>query len=97
MYVGLLHVKSYVLAELPSAGVVRKFGEEVPAQVSSSSSDRGRKLRGPSQNRPCVASKRGVNVTKLKITWLMLPVIHPNVILATFLVFYHLNSLYAKF
>ncbi|GBM68269.1 hypothetical protein AVEN_88841-1 [Araneus ventricosus] len=30
----------------------------VPAEVSSSSSDRGSKLRGPSQNSPRVASKR---------------------------------------
>ncbi|GBM76070.1 hypothetical protein AVEN_167490-1 [Araneus ventricosus] len=36
----------------------------VPAQVSSSSSDRGSKLRGPSQNSPRVASKRDVNITK---------------------------------
>ncbi|GBN32152.1 hypothetical protein AVEN_136391-1, partial [Araneus ventricosus] len=47
------------------AGVVRKFGEEVPAQVSSSSSDRGSKIRGPSQNSPRVASKRNVTITKL--------------------------------
>ncbi|GBN56255.1 hypothetical protein AVEN_213548-1 [Araneus ventricosus] len=49
----------------PLAGVVRKFEEVVPAQVSSSSSDRGSKLRGPSQNSPRVASKRDVNKTKL--------------------------------
>ncbi|GBN41661.1 hypothetical protein AVEN_118155-1 [Araneus ventricosus] len=35
---------------------MRKFGEGAPAQVSSSSSDRGSKLRGPSQNIPRVAS-----------------------------------------
>ncbi|GBL93254.1 hypothetical protein AVEN_42691-1 [Araneus ventricosus] len=29
-----------------------RFGEGVPAQVSSSSSDRGSKLRGPSRNSP---------------------------------------------
>ncbi|GBM33001.1 hypothetical protein AVEN_263495-1 [Araneus ventricosus] len=34
-------------------------------QMSSSSSDRGSKLRGPSQNSPRVASKRDVNITKL--------------------------------
>ncbi|GBM45984.1 hypothetical protein AVEN_82152-1 [Araneus ventricosus] len=34
-------------------------------QVSSSSSDRGTKLRGPSQNNPHVASKRNINKTKL--------------------------------
>ncbi|GBM26307.1 hypothetical protein AVEN_66538-1 [Araneus ventricosus] len=37
---GLLHVKTYVKVKRPSAGVVRKFGEGVSAQVSSSSSDR---------------------------------------------------------
>ncbi|GBM55587.1 hypothetical protein AVEN_74542-1 [Araneus ventricosus] len=36
---GLLHAKSYVVAKRPPVGVVRKFGEEAPAQVSSSSSD----------------------------------------------------------
>ncbi|GBL99046.1 hypothetical protein AVEN_227550-1 [Araneus ventricosus] len=40
----LLHVKSYVVAKYPHAGVVRKFEEGVPAQVSSSSSDRVPKL-----------------------------------------------------
>ncbi|GBM52205.1 hypothetical protein AVEN_170991-1 [Araneus ventricosus] len=37
----------------------------MPDQVSSS--DRGSKLRGPSQNRPRVASKLVVNITKLTI------------------------------
>ncbi|GBN88372.1 hypothetical protein AVEN_107255-1 [Araneus ventricosus] len=37
----LLHVKSYVVAKRPPAGVVRKFGQGVLAQISSSSSDRG--------------------------------------------------------
>ncbi|GBO38926.1 hypothetical protein AVEN_240257-1 [Araneus ventricosus] len=58
-------VVSYVVAKRSSAGVVQKFGEEVPAQVSSSSSDRGSKLRGLSQNSSRVASKRDVNITKL--------------------------------
>ncbi|GBM60854.1 hypothetical protein AVEN_179009-1 [Araneus ventricosus] len=58
---GLLHVKSYVVVKCPPAGVVRKFGEGVSAQVSSSSSDRGSKLRA--QNSPRVASKRDVNIT----------------------------------
>ncbi|GBL79053.1 hypothetical protein AVEN_48999-1 [Araneus ventricosus] len=48
----------------PPVGVAWKLGEEVPAQVSSSLSDRGSKLRGPSQNSPRVASKRDVNITK---------------------------------
>ncbi|GBM17255.1 hypothetical protein AVEN_223794-1 [Araneus ventricosus] len=62
----LLHAKSYVVAKRPPVGVAWKFSEGVPAQVSSSSSDRGSKLQGPSQNSPRVASKRGVNITKLK-------------------------------
>ncbi|GBM03722.1 hypothetical protein AVEN_134943-1 [Araneus ventricosus] len=52
---GLLHVKSYVVAKRPPVGVAWKFGEGVPAQVSSSSSDSDSKLRGPSQNSPRVA------------------------------------------
>ncbi|GBM79067.1 hypothetical protein AVEN_86078-1 [Araneus ventricosus] len=52
-------------AKRPPIGVVRKFGDGVPAQVSSSSSDRGPKLRCQSQESPRVASKRGVNITKL--------------------------------
>ncbi|GBN65780.1 hypothetical protein AVEN_17838-1 [Araneus ventricosus] len=62
---GPLHAKSYVAAKRSPAAVARKFGEGVPAQVSSSSSDRGSNLRGPSQNSPRVASKRDVNITKL--------------------------------
>ncbi|GBO23734.1 hypothetical protein AVEN_12481-1 [Araneus ventricosus] len=46
--------------ESPPAGVVRKFGERAPAQVSSSSYDCGSKLRGASQNSPRVASNRDV-------------------------------------
>ncbi|GBN25562.1 hypothetical protein AVEN_230092-1 [Araneus ventricosus] len=42
---GLLHVKSYEVAKRPTIGVVCKFGEELPVQVSSSSSDHGSKLR----------------------------------------------------
>ncbi|GBN44074.1 hypothetical protein AVEN_220600-1, partial [Araneus ventricosus] len=57
MYVGLLHVKSYAEVKRHPAGVVRKFGEGIPARMSSSLSDRGSKLRGPSQNIPRVASK----------------------------------------
>ncbi|GBM84274.1 hypothetical protein AVEN_240000-1 [Araneus ventricosus] len=39
---------------------------ELPAQVSSSSSDHGSKLRGPSEKSRRVASKRTVNKTKLQ-------------------------------
>ncbi|GBL88461.1 hypothetical protein AVEN_159060-1 [Araneus ventricosus] len=62
-----LHAKSYVGDKRPPAGVVWKFGEGVPAQVSSSSSDSGSKLRDPSQNIPFVASKRDANITKLNL------------------------------
>ncbi|GBN66369.1 hypothetical protein AVEN_139314-1 [Araneus ventricosus] len=60
----LVHVKS-IGAKCPPVGVAWKFGEGVPAQVSSSSSDCGSNLRGPSQNSSRVASKRDFNVTKL--------------------------------
>ncbi|GBM75780.1 hypothetical protein AVEN_7018-1 [Araneus ventricosus] len=54
---GLLQVKSYVWGQTPPAGMVRKSGNGVTPRVSSPSSDRGIKLRGPSQNSPRVASK----------------------------------------
>ncbi|GBO38253.1 hypothetical protein AVEN_76958-1 [Araneus ventricosus] len=54
---GPLHAKLYVVVKHPPDGVVRKFGEVVPAKVSSS--DRSSKLRGASQDIPRVASKRG--------------------------------------
>ncbi|GBM02392.1 hypothetical protein AVEN_138491-1 [Araneus ventricosus] len=44
--------------------MVRNFGEVVPTQISSSSSDRSSELRGSSQNSPRVASKRNINITK---------------------------------
>ncbi|GBO26261.1 hypothetical protein AVEN_11754-1 [Araneus ventricosus] len=66
-YMGLLHAKSYVVAKRPPLGVARKLAEGVPTQVSSSSSDRGSKLRGPSQNSPPVASERDVNIAKLNL------------------------------
>ncbi|GBL96939.1 hypothetical protein AVEN_182519-1 [Araneus ventricosus] len=56
----LLHAKSYVVAKRPPVGVARKFGEGMPAQVSSSSTDRASKSLGPSHNSPRVASKRDV-------------------------------------
>ncbi|GBL85798.1 hypothetical protein AVEN_63140-1 [Araneus ventricosus] len=59
---GMLHVKSYVVAKRPPVGVAWKFGDGVPAQASSLSSDSGSQLRGPSQNSPR-ASKRDVNIT----------------------------------
>ncbi|GBM91726.1 hypothetical protein AVEN_136459-1 [Araneus ventricosus] len=63
---GLSHAKSYVVAKRSPVGAAWKFGEEgVTAQVSSSSSYCGSKLRGPSQNSPHVTSKRDVNITKL--------------------------------
>ncbi|GBN23907.1 hypothetical protein AVEN_199786-1, partial [Araneus ventricosus] len=54
---GLLRVKSCVVAKSTPV--------ELPAQVSSSSSDHpGSKLRGEFQNSPSVASKRDANITK---------------------------------
>ncbi|GBO16474.1 hypothetical protein AVEN_96583-1 [Araneus ventricosus] len=59
----LLHVKSYVMAKSPSPLVwCGSLEEGVTAQVSSSSSDCGSKLRGLSQNSRRVASKRDVNI-----------------------------------
>ncbi|GBM45346.1 hypothetical protein AVEN_172965-1 [Araneus ventricosus] len=40
----------------------------LPTQVSSSSSDRGSKLRGPSQNRSRVGSKRDANTVDSQLT-----------------------------
>ncbi|GBL91110.1 hypothetical protein AVEN_184475-1 [Araneus ventricosus] len=56
---GELHLKSYVMAKRPPAGVMRKFGEGVPAQVPSSLSYLGSKLRGSFRNSPLLASKMG--------------------------------------
>ncbi|GBO31595.1 hypothetical protein AVEN_64599-1, partial [Araneus ventricosus] len=53
---GLLHIKSYVGDHNSSLGA-EAWRRGMPAQVSSSSSDRGSKLRGPSQNGSRVASK----------------------------------------
>ncbi|GBN21674.1 hypothetical protein AVEN_104366-1 [Araneus ventricosus] len=47
------------------AGVLRELGEGLPPQVPSFSSDRGSKLRDPSQNSSRHASKWDVNITKL--------------------------------
>ncbi|GBM60938.1 hypothetical protein AVEN_192394-1 [Araneus ventricosus] len=52
-------------AKHPPMGVVRKLGEGMAAQVLSSSSDRGLKLRGPSQNSGHVAAKLDINIIKL--------------------------------
>ncbi|GBO17695.1 hypothetical protein AVEN_13973-1 [Araneus ventricosus] len=56
----MAHVKPVVVKCSP-ADVARKFGEEVGAQMSTSSSDHDSKLRGPSQNSPRVALKQDVN------------------------------------
>ncbi|GBM22521.1 hypothetical protein AVEN_160058-1 [Araneus ventricosus] len=60
---GPLHAKSYVVAKRPPVGEAWNVGEGLPAQASSSSSDRGSKSRAPSQNSLRVASKRDVNIT----------------------------------
>ncbi|GBN29718.1 hypothetical protein AVEN_94107-1 [Araneus ventricosus] len=57
MFVGLFHVKSYEVIERPPAVVFRKFGERVPAQVSSSSSDK--KITTPVSKYPSCCSKTG--------------------------------------
>ncbi|GBM73271.1 hypothetical protein AVEN_121307-1 [Araneus ventricosus] len=46
---GLLHAKSHIVTKRPPVDVVRKFGDGVPAQVSSTSSDRDSKFRGRPQ------------------------------------------------
>ncbi|GBL92163.1 hypothetical protein AVEN_91509-1 [Araneus ventricosus] len=65
---GVLSAKSLVGAKRHPIGGVWKFGEGMRAHLSSSSSDRSSKLRGPSQNSPRVASKRDINITKLNLT-----------------------------
>ncbi|GBL64223.1 hypothetical protein AVEN_49472-1, partial [Araneus ventricosus] len=50
-------------------GAVGRFGEWDPPLVLPSSPDHSSKLRGPSPNCPCVASRRVVNETKLN-SWL---------------------------
>ncbi|GBM10254.1 hypothetical protein AVEN_177516-1 [Araneus ventricosus] len=59
----LVYIKFEVLAQTSSrccgAEILRV---EVSSQVSSSSSDRGSKLRCPPQKKPRVASKRVVNI-----------------------------------
>ncbi|GBN22402.1 hypothetical protein AVEN_57968-1 [Araneus ventricosus] len=44
---------------------VQSLERRVPTQVPSSSSDRGSKLRGLSQNSPGIASKRDAIITNL--------------------------------
>ncbi|GBM25316.1 hypothetical protein AVEN_232455-1 [Araneus ventricosus] len=56
----MLRVKRFLI------GVVGQLGEGALAQAPPSSSDRGSKLRGPSQNSPRVASKWHVNIAKLR-------------------------------
>ncbi|GFU10430.1 hypothetical protein TNCV_5123351 [Trichonephila clavipes] len=48
---GLMLIKSVVI-QSPTLGMVWQFGEVVLVQVSSSSLDRGLKLRGPSPEQP---------------------------------------------
>ncbi|GBN43514.1 hypothetical protein AVEN_9096-1 [Araneus ventricosus] len=67
MLLGLLHVKSYVGRQTPSRWCGAEVWRGMLAQVSSSSSDRGSKLGGPSHDSPRVASKRDDNVTHLNL------------------------------
>ncbi|GBL80835.1 hypothetical protein AVEN_26261-1 [Araneus ventricosus] len=53
--IGPVARQSYEGVKRPPTGVVRSLERGVPAQASSSLSDRGSKLRGPSQNSPRVA------------------------------------------
>ncbi|GBN26163.1 hypothetical protein AVEN_33957-1 [Araneus ventricosus] len=46
----------------PTVGVGRKPREEVSAQVSTSLSDQCPKLLGPTQDKPSIASKLGINI-----------------------------------
>ncbi|GBM63833.1 hypothetical protein AVEN_193633-2-1, partial [Araneus ventricosus] len=51
------------------ATVVWKSEEGFPAEIYCPPSDRGPKLRSPSQNSPRVVSKRDVNITKLLVLY----------------------------
>ncbi|GBM07825.1 hypothetical protein AVEN_33105-1 [Araneus ventricosus] len=62
---GLLHVKSNVGEQTFSGLCGAKVWRGGPDQVLSSTSDRGSKFRGLSQNSPRVASKQDDNKTKL--------------------------------
>ncbi|GBM25519.1 hypothetical protein AVEN_62270-1 [Araneus ventricosus] len=55
---GLLHANPHVGVKRPPAGVGGSLERAAPAQLLSSSSDCGSKLRDPTQNRSRVASKR---------------------------------------
>ncbi|GBO13137.1 hypothetical protein AVEN_183609-1 [Araneus ventricosus] len=63
----MLHVKSYAAVKSTPDGVVRKFGEWLPAQAPSALSDSSSKFLSPSPNSPRVASKRDVNRVKLNL------------------------------
>ncbi|GBM40594.1 hypothetical protein AVEN_178574-1 [Araneus ventricosus] len=53
----LLHFKSILMVKHHPAGAYGSMERGLPAQLSSSSSDRGSRLRGSPQNIPRVASK----------------------------------------
>ncbi|GBN98686.1 hypothetical protein AVEN_274896-1 [Araneus ventricosus] len=54
----------WIAGQMPFRSVVvRKLGVREPAQESSSSSDRGSKLRDPSKNSPRFVSRQDVNLT----------------------------------
>ncbi|GBM29317.1 hypothetical protein AVEN_2825-1 [Araneus ventricosus] len=65
-----VHVKSVGVKCPPVCGWT--FGEGMPPRVSSSSSDYGSKLRGPSQNNPGFASKRQGRTSFLSVSFLHL-------------------------
>ncbi|GBN46898.1 hypothetical protein AVEN_186828-1 [Araneus ventricosus] len=55
----LLNLSLWV--KFPNSGAVRSLKRKVPALVSSSPSDQGLKLLGPSQSNLCASSKQEVN------------------------------------
>ncbi|GBL92808.1 hypothetical protein AVEN_4518-1 [Araneus ventricosus] len=63
MYVGMLHLKLHIEGKTSSRWCGAEIWRGVPTQASSS--ERGSKLRGSSQNKPLVASNSGINISKL--------------------------------
>ncbi|GBM61938.1 hypothetical protein AVEN_272802-1 [Araneus ventricosus] len=62
---GLLLIKSYLGRHTSSRWCGTEVLERGCQLMSSSSSNSGSEVRGPSQNSPLVAAKRDVNMTKL--------------------------------
>ncbi|GBL97081.1 hypothetical protein AVEN_254121-1 [Araneus ventricosus] len=60
---GWLHIKSYVVFKRPPAGVARKVGEGMPAQVPASSNDRGSNYTVQPKIALVLLHKRDINIT----------------------------------